>query len=49
MDLFSEISDRFNSLEVFVADEVLSILDVCVGKIDIFCVDARCVGEEEHW
>lgn len=46
--LFSDISDRFISLEVFVADEVLSILDVYVGKIHTFCGDLRCVGEKEH-
>lgn len=47
--LFSEILDRFISLEVFVADEVLSILDVYVGKNDTFCGDLRCVGEKEDW
>jgi hypothetical protein len=45
--LFSEISDRFISLEVFVANEVLSIWDVYVGKEHTFCVDLQGVGEEE--
>lgn len=42
---FEIVSSRW---KFFAADEVLSILDVCVGKMHIFCGDLRCVGED-HW
>jgi len=49
VDCFQRFQIVSFRLEVFVADEVLSILDVHVGKEHTFCVDLQCVGEEEHW